>query len=104
MRSSQTQLLSSCKSRSLEGKQEPRSNCFFMGIHCCVLDEMLEKKTQAFKDLALSRTSLLNPDSVMGNTGKLDMTPALRSPYGGEPPEHRKEKRVGSWKREKTEL
>lgn len=52
-----------------------------MGISCHVLDEVLEKEMQAFKELALSRTSLLNPDSVMGNTGKLDTIPALRSAH-----------------------
>lgn len=69
------------KSISLEDKQEPRPSCFFMGISCRVLDEVLDKEMQAFKELALSRTSLLNPDSVMGNTGKLDMIPALRSAH-----------------------
>ena len=69
------------KSRSLEDKQEPRPNCFFMGISCHVLDEVLGKEMQAFTELALSRTSLLKHDSVMGNTSKLDMIPALRSAH-----------------------
>ena len=66
MTSSLMKLLSSCKFRSLEGKRERMSNPFFMGISYCVLDEALEKKTQASKEPALFGTYLLNPNSVPG--------------------------------------